>query len=186
MIEAEDFDYDGGKTNPQKGTAGMDVDVMPYLGGAGNHGLAAVEGVDYNNDDANDGSVDPEELDENGENEVSMYSSNGGAPGNGKGGTIPVNSSDRVTYTTTSNYIIGWAGTPDWCNYTRTFPDNKIGGWWKVYASLSYGGDGDGQLAGSLDVVTAGAGTTDQTLERAGAFSAPVAPAVGVRTTSSR
>jgi hypothetical protein len=172
VIEAEDFDYDGGKYNPQKGTADLDVDVMPYLGGA-YAGLAAVEGVDYNNDDANDGSVYREELDENGENEVSMYASNGGAPGNGKGGMIPINSSDRVTYTTTANYIIGWAGTPDWCNYTRNFPDNKIGGWWKVFVSLSYGGDGDGQLAGSLDVVTAGAGTTDQTLERAGSFSAP-------------
>ena len=51
VIEAEDFNYSddgvtGGKTNPQKGTAGKDVNVMPYDGGAYD-GLSAVEGVDY-------------------------------------------------------------------------------------------------------------------------------------------
>ena len=52
VIEAEDFNYStdgvtGGKSNPMKGTADLDVNVMPYLGGAYD-GLSAVEGVDYN------------------------------------------------------------------------------------------------------------------------------------------
>src|SRR5262249_18847516 len=55
VIEAEDFNYSsddvtGGKTNPQKGTAGLDINVMPYDGGAYD-GLSAIKGVDYNNAD---------------------------------------------------------------------------------------------------------------------------------------
>ncbi len=178
VIEAEDFDYStdgnitGGKTNPMKGTAGLDVDVMPYYGGAYDT-LGAVEGVDYFNNDAGDGAIYREETDAGGENEISMSTRDNIAAGNGKGGMLPINSSDRGSYTTTKNYAIGWVDGADWQNYTRTFPDNGQGGWWKVYAGLSYGGDADGQLAGSLDIVTSGVGTDTQTTDRVGQFSAP-------------
>ncbi len=171
VIEGEDFDYDGGLTNPQKGTTGLDVDVMPYLGGAYD-GLGAVEGIDYNNGDAEDGSVYRTETDPDGGNEISMYVSNNAGAGNGLGGNPGIGSSDRLTYTTTSNYGIGWVGGGDWQNYTRTFPNNGTG-WWQVFAGLSYGGAEAGQLSGSLDEVTAGAGTADQTIVRLGEFSGP-------------
>lgn len=172
VIEAEDFDYDGGQANPLKGTPGLDVNIMPYLGGAYD-GISAVEGIDYNNDDAEDGSVYRTETDDSGGNEVSMYRSDNAAPGNGKGDVIAINGSERGSYTTVANYNIGWVGGGNWNNYTRNFPNNGQGGWWKVYAALSYGGDADGQLSGTLAKVTAGFGTPDQTTEMVGSFSAP-------------
>lgn len=172
VVEAEDFNYDGGLTNPQKGTTGMDVDVMPYLGGAYDT-LSATEGIDYNNGDGNDSDQYRTELDPNGENEVNISARNNLAGGNGLGGAPSINSSDRLTYTTTANYGIGWVGGGDWQNYTRTFPDNGKGGWWSVFAGLSYGGDQEGQLSGSLDRVTSDPTQPDQTVERLGQFSAP-------------
>lgn len=171
VIEAEDFDYDGGLTNPQKGTEGLDVDVMPYLGGAYD-GLSAVEGIDYNNGDGNDSDFYRFELDENGENEVNISVRNNIAGGNGLGGNLPIGSNDRLTYTMTSNYGIGWVAGGDWQNYTRTFPNNGTG-WWSVYAGLSYGGTDPGQLSGTLDRVTEGVGTDTQTTERLGEFTGP-------------
>lgn len=172
VIEGEDFDAHG-QANPQAGTPGLDVDVMPYYGGA-YMGLDADEGIDYNNGDGNDSDLYRTEVDENGENEVNVVVRNDLAGGNGLGGAPPINSSDRITYRTTDNYAIGWVGGGDWQNYTRGFPDNGTGGWWIVYAGLSYGSGTDpGQLSGTMDLVTAGVGTTEQTTERLGQFSAP-------------
>jgi hypothetical protein len=167
-IEAEDYDFNGGQANPQKGTAGMDVDVMPYYGGAYDSMLGVLN-VDYYNNDQLDADVyRHEEV----PNHTDMYTANNVAGGNGKGGNISINSSDRGSYQTTVNYGIGWSGSPDWYNYTRNFPDNKMGGWWKVYALLSYGGEADGQLSGSFGVVSDGVGTDTQTVNIAGTFSA--------------
>ncbi len=171
VIEAEDFDSNG-EANPQKGVEGMDVDVMPYYGGAYD-GLDATEGVDYNNDDGNDSDIYRTELDENGENEVNISARDNIAGGNGLGGAPSINSSDRITYTTTVNYGIGWVGSGNWQNYTRNFPNNGTAGWWRVFAGLSYGGSDPGQLSGSLDLITDGVGTPDQTTEPLGQFSAP-------------
>lgn len=176
-IEAEDFNYSddgttGGKTNPQKGVAGLDVDVMPYLGGA-YRDLSAVEGVDYNNNDGEDSNVYRTELDADGGNEVNIADNMGGTPGNGLGGTIPAAGNDRGSWTVTANFKIGWVESGSWQNYTRTIPPNATKGWWNVYAALSYGGAGDGQLAASLDKVTSDPTATGQTTERLGEFSAP-------------
>lgn len=172
VIEAEDFDYDGGQTNPQKGVAGMDVDVMPYLGGAYDQ-LGAIEGVDFVNADGPDSDVYRQETGDDGDHEVNISNNVGGPAGNGSGGSIAIAGNDRGVWTMTANYRIGWVGTGEWQNYTRTFPANNQGGWWKVYAALSYDGNTDGQLAGSLDKVVSGVGTPDQTVEPAGLFSAP-------------
>jgi len=171
VIEAEDFDYDSGQANPQKGTTGMDVDVMPYLGGAYD-GLSSVKGVDYNNNDGNDSDFYRTELDANGENEVNISVRNNVTGGNGSGGNPGIGSSDRLTYTTTANYGIGWVGGGDWQNYTRTFPGTGTG-WWSVFAGLSFGGTDAGQLSGTMDRVTAGVGTDTQTTERLGQFTGP-------------
>jgi hypothetical protein len=167
VIEAEDFDYDGGQSNPQRGVPGKDVNVMPYLGGAYD-GLGAIEGIDYNNNDGNDSDLYRTELDPNGENEINITPNTGG-PGNGLGGTIPVAGTDRGAWTMEVNYRIGWVAAGEWQNYTRTIP----AGWYKAWAALSYDGTSPGQLSGSLDRVTAGVGTASQTTERLGQFSAP-------------
>ncbi len=171
VIEGEDFDYDGGLTNPEKGIEGRDVDVMPYFGGAYD-GLSAIEGVDYNNGDAEDGSIYRTETDPDGGNEISMSSLNNVAGGNGLGGNPSIGSSDRLTYSTTANYAIGWVAGGDWQNYTRTFPSTGTS-WWSVFAGLSYGGTDAGQLSATLDLVTSGVGTDTQTTERLGQFSGP-------------
>jgi len=175
-IEAEDFDYStddvtGGLHNPQKGTAGLDVDVMPYYGGAYD-GLTAIRGVDYQDDDPPDGGVYRTENGSGDGNDVSMYRNDNAAGGNGLGGNLSINSSDRGTYQTTVNYSLGWSGG-DWFNYTREFPDNGKGGWWEVYIGLSYGGADAGQLSATLGLVTAGVGTTTQTVENLGSFNGP-------------
>jgi hypothetical protein len=157
LIEAEDFDYDGGKTNPMKGTAGMDVDVMPYTGGA-YADLGAIEGVDYNNNDGNDSDQYRKELDENGENEVNMNDNLGGQWG-----------SERPGWTMTVNYKIGWVEGSSWQNYTRTIP----AGTYNFYAALSFDGTSPGQLNASLQKVTAGAGTANQTIQEIGVWDAP-------------
>jgi hypothetical protein len=161
-IESEDFNYSddgttGGLTNPQAGIEGMDVNVMPYLGGA-YASLNAVEGVDYNNNDANDSDIYRTELDENGENELNITASNGNRYSN-----------DRGSFELTNNYRIGWVESGSWQNYTRTFPE----GTYNVWAALSFDGRSPGQLSGSLDLVTSNPAQPDQTVERLGSFSAP-------------
>ena len=102
VIEAEDFDYSddnitGGLYNPKKGEAGQDVNVMPYYGGA-YADKSAIQGIDYNDDDPGDGSVyRTEDRGSADGNDVSMYLNNGNAGGNGLGGNLSINSSDRGT-----------------------------------------------------------------------------------------
>jgi len=175
-IEAEDFDYSedgvtGGLHNPQKGTAGLDVDVMPYYGGAYD-GLDAVLNVDYfDNDDPANGGVYRNEDSGNpaGLTHVSIYGNDNVAGGAGL--DYPgINSSDRGTYQTTVNYSLGWSGG-DWFNYTRDFPDNGKGGWWQVFIGSSFGGNTDpGGISATLSLVTDGVGTTTQTTENLGTF----------------
>jgi hypothetical protein len=157
VIEAEDFNYEGGKANPQKGVADMDVDVMPYLGGA-YEGLDAINGVDYNSTDARDAqdyrdplNVDPHQNVQISLNEGNRYTE------------------DRGTWNVTVNYKIGWGTSGKWQDYTRTFPANN----YQVWAALAYDGRGAGQLYGSLDLVTSDPSQTGQTVQALGVFNAP-------------
>jgi hypothetical protein len=165
VIEAEDFNYSadgitGGLTNPKKGEAGQDVDVMPYFGGA-YADLSAISEVDFHGNDGEDGSIYRTEVDPapTVEGQVNMISMSND--------TTSRYSTDRGTFTTTSNYRIGWAGD-NWFNYTRTFPDNT----YQVWAALSYGGTGAGQLRGSLDLVTSNPAQPSQTVQQLGTFEA--------------
>ena len=77
---------------------------------------------------------------------------------------------DRGGWDMTVNYKIGWAGNGHWYNYTRTFP----AGSYNVYAALSHGDPAaSGVIGGSLQLVTAGQTTTNQTLTQLGTFSGP-------------
>jgi hypothetical protein len=163
-IEGEDFDYNSGQTMPAAST-------MPYLGGA-YIGLSAVLGVDYQNDD------DP------GNNLIDTH------PVYRWGGELGTTADDPNTsatmgaeqpggmfatwrggeWTMTANYKLGWVGTGNWGNYTRTFPTPAKD--YYVFAESSYDGVSAGQLNSTLGKVTAGVGTSTQTVETLGYFNA--------------
>jgi hypothetical protein len=141
VIEAEDLNYDSGQTIAEAST-------MPLTPGLYN-GLGAVSGVDYNvvGNEAGEATYRT--------NEVPNIPMNGGGDAN------------RGPFSVTPSYKIGWTSggdNPEWFNYTRTFPAGN----YNVYAALSHGGGGP--TAGSLQLVTAGANTTTQTLQQLGTF----------------
>jgi hypothetical protein len=154
LVEAEDFNYDAGKWNPQKGTAGMDVDVMPYMGGA-YQGLGAEHLVDYRSDDGDDDNPYRTPL-------INSALQNEDMNGNlgGRWGT------DRGTWEVTANFKIGWVSTSEWNNYTRTFPANE----YEVWAALSYDSRTSIDCRGQLFMVTSPANVPDQTVQSLGIF----------------
>jgi hypothetical protein len=145
VIEAEDFNTGGGQTVAIAST-------MPYTGNAYSN-LAAVLDIDYSRNNQADSP-----LYRIGEvNNVPMD------PGPGD--------FDRGGWDMTVNYKIGWAGNGHWYNYTRTFP----AGSYNVYAALSHGDSpaSTNVIGGSLQLVTAGQTSTNQTLTQLGTFSGP-------------
>lgn len=165
-IEAEDFDYDGGKTKAE-------ASVMPYLGGAYTN-LTAVFDVDYHNTDAPTDSQTGDPA-----HPVYRYAAAGGSDLEtaGRGVNIADNmggqwgSTRGGVWTMTSNFKIGWISSGDWGNYTRTFPATPTK--YTVFAAQSYDGRSAGQLNSSIALVTSGVGTTTQTTEPIGKFDAP-------------
>lgn len=157
VIEAEDFNYSSGKSNPQKGTADMDVDVMPYMGGAYD-GLDATAGVDYNGDDGNDSNLYRTELDPTTNNAVNIVNNTTGRYG-----------TDRGTYTATITYRLGWVGNGEWENYTRTFPRTNF----NVWGAFSRDGRDPNLVGASLGLVSGDITTTNQTVSTLGNFSGP-------------
>jgi hypothetical protein len=147
VIEAEDYDYESGRSVPA-------ASVMPYLGGAYN-GLAATLDVDYHNEDGNDSDL---YRPDQGPNNVNMNDNLGGRLGRARG-----------LWDVTTNYKIGWVAATDWGNYTRNIPAGN----YTVYAALSYDGLDADQLRASLGLVTAGKGTASQTVQPLGLFRAP-------------
>jgi hypothetical protein len=108
FIEAEDFNYDGGKSRPE-------ASVMPYTGGA-YAGLSAVAGIDYQW-----GSSEPSSP-------LYRY---------GEQPEVPMdrtNDRDRNVGELQVNFKIGWTGPGQWFNYTRDFPAGR----YNVYAAISY------------------------------------------------
>jgi hypothetical protein len=147
VIEAEDFDY----------TNGLHLavaDTMPYTGYAYN-GLSATHLVDYHNDN----------------NDSITYRRGGDLAVAGQGASMDnvtgnVLSLQRGAWDMVNNYKIGWIGTGDWHNFTRAVP----AGTYTAIAALSEGGTGDHALKAKLSKVTAGVGTTNQTLVDLGFF----------------
>jgi hypothetical protein len=147
VIEAEDFDYNGGQHQAA-------ADVMPYTGFAYD-GLSATYDVDYHNDN----------------NDSITYRRGGDIAVAGHGVSMDnvtgnVLSVQRGAWDMVNNYKIGWIGTGDWHNFTRPVP----AGTYTAFAALSYDGNGAGQLKAKLSKVTAGVGTPTQTLVDVGLF----------------
>jgi hypothetical protein len=156
-IEAEDFDYDNGKTMPE-------ASAMPYLGGA-YQGLNAIYNVDYQNAE----SIDPGSWTmkyRTGDTAVAGTQVAVGGPANwGQWMMTRFGVWDMEI-----NYNIGWIGGGDWGNYTRTFPTPAKKYW--VFSAQAYQGVGNGELHSTVGIVTGGVGTTTQTVELFGTMNA--------------
>ncbi|MFN0067439.1 MAG: hypothetical protein ACKVYV_07350 [Limisphaerales bacterium] len=143
LVEAEDFNYDGGKTIAAAST-------MPYSTLAYSN-LNAVVNVDYGSNDGNDSRQYRLNLNPN-----KNMNENGGVW------------RDRGTWEMNANYKLGWVDTADFGNYTRTVP----AGQYNVWAALSHG-DAAGlpdRLRGTLATVGGDITTTNQTLSPLGSF----------------
>ena len=140
FVEAEDFDFGGGKTVDQA-TSGFSG---PYDGGAyENLGDENDAGIDYFNGNGNNGQT--------------YRSGTGVAAGKGPAGSAGNN---RGYFTVKKNWTVGWNDPGDWQNYTRTFPTPAKK--YNIYGHLSSGGN---PIHGQMDLVTAGVGTAEQTVK---------------------
>jgi hypothetical protein len=153
-IEAEDYDTGGGQSQAA-------ADQMPYAGGA-YKGLDAVLGVDYQRADQASGEI---------------YRS----PSMAVHTPAFINADfSRGDGANPYNFRLGYIDPGQWYNYTRTFPD----GTYNVYAGISSGnaaGSAHGEYA-QLQMVTAGQGTTNQTVQTLGTFDAPATGTWGLNT----
>lgn len=145
FIEAEDFNYGGGKyiNNKAIGMTGA------YAGGDYRDlGTDADSGIDWLNP---------------GGNASQPY-----RPGTGVAAGKPNQHADGIPrggFDVTVNHVVGWNDAGDWQNYTRVFPDPARD--YSVIGRLSSGGNA---INGQLDEVTAGAKTANQTLKKLGQF----------------
>jgi hypothetical protein len=144
FIEAEDFDFGGGKTITDK-PIGM---TGKYPGGDfADKGTDADVDIDYHNAGGNAGQP---------------Y-----RPGTGVAAGKPNAHADglpRGTFDVTVNHVVGWNDDGDWQNYTRTFPAAAD---YNIVGRLASGG---AAIHSEIDEVTAGVGTTTQTLKKLGEF----------------
>jgi len=166
-VEAEDFDHD-------KGQHETIADTMPYAGGAYD-GLGAIHDIDYHATDT--GSFTQAATDEypNGAPDGYTYRTGIPAQQNGPSRYVPMYSNtgqatdtERPGFELAQNYSIGWSGGGDWYNYTRAIPEKN----YKIFGGFSYGDTAADRLVADVGVVTAGVGTSNQTVVALGRFDA--------------
>lgn len=153
MIEAEDFDFNGGQfiDNPIH-TGGITTAANSYyLAPEGNYANLAVMDVDLNTSN-------------NVLGETFVY-----RPLDSCGTEV------ATDFVRTNNamvgaldYDVGWWDAGTWLNYTRTFPTNN----YNVYGRLAGGAAFSGT---TLSRVTSGVGTSSQTTQLVGSFADPTA-----------
>jgi hypothetical protein len=155
LVEAEDFNHDGGQTVVAAST-------MPYLGGAYSN-LSATVGIDYFRTD-------------NVTNNWGIYRNINLAPPlpmneqlDANGTVRASDASGNPTWVQTANYRLGWAGGGNWMDYTRQIP----AGTYQVWASQSYDLYADGNIVGNLSKVTSDPTQSGQTIENVGYFRGP-------------
>ena len=157
FIEAEDFNFNAGKTNPKLGVPGLDVNVMPYYGGA-YEGLSARLSARANVDYAYPVTEPNGDLYRLAEIPNIPITPNAGG-----------NVNYRGSYFTSNSYRLGWVTQGEFLNYTRTLPAAK----YRVYAALSNGGLGEGLNSGALLRVTSSPAAPNQATSLLGVFNAP-------------
>jgi len=181
-IEVEDFDFDKGKYLAVADTA-VGTAATPYTGGA-YADLVDVQGlqpaildIDYHKDIGptnDDGTLGgyvyrtdiPGWLDPGTDTQPGYFVPLGSKLDEGVANTRPGGVTVNVNYNT------AWSGG-SWYNYTRTIPS----GIYNVFLAACHWNDTDpptdGQIDSVLSKVTAGVGTTTQTLQSLGRFYAP-------------
>ena len=164
MIEAEDFDFDGGQfiDNPIPTGYWVDNTTAPYGYTAANSyfifpsndsGNAAISGVDLttSNNDAG---------------ETFIY-----RPTESCGTEVTADflrqkfyfTNNAAVLTNYSDFDVGWWNPGTWLDYTRTFPTNN----YHVYGRLASGAPYSGA---TMSLVTSGQGTSNQTTQALGSF----------------
>jgi hypothetical protein len=144
FIEAEDFNYGGGKHKPE-------ASQMPYRGGA-YAGEGAVFNVDYNR--GNEGASPLYRIGE--DPQVPMDRT-----GDRNRGLVDIN----------INFKIGWIGEGQWYNYTRIFPAGQYNVY--AGLSHGDGAANTSALRGGLQRVTSSPAEPNQTTASLGTFLAP-------------
>ncbi len=162
LIESEDYDTGGGLFQAAANT-------MPYLGNAYS-GLSTVNGIDAQRAHSADGN--------------SLYRVVGAVTNDNP--RVPMNVSmsptngvdlrqlraiwaDGTSWIMETNMNIGWSAGGQWANYTRTIPAGN----YTIWGGQSYGGSGAADIATSVQWISAGAGTSNQTVTALGNFRAP-------------
>jgi len=138
VIEAEDYNYDSGKTVAAASTMPLVSDL--YVGKDG------IPEVDFHSTTVSGGADN-----ENGNSYRNGWVDGSGtvfpAPA-GTGGNLDViidngnGNQSRPDFTLANNYKIGWGGNGNWFQYTRTFPAGKY--------SAVFGGSRDGRDAAAM------------------------------------
>ena len=153
FVEAEDFNFNAGSANPQAGVSGLDVNRMPYYGGAYG-GLSAKSDIDY---------VFPLVVPDG------DFYRKGEVPNNPMTSNLPGDGGYRGSYFATTSYRLGWVGEGEWMNYTRTLPGAK----YTVFAALSHGTTEPDANRGFLLRVTSSPTKPNQATQFLGLFNAP-------------
>ena len=167
MIEAVDFDFNGGQfiDNPIP-TGAYANNVYPsyaytatnsyFFYPAGNSDNAAITNVDLTTPGADAGETfiyRPEES--CGTQVASDFLRQ----------KFYVTNADS-TVTTFSDFNVGWWNPGTWLNYTRTFPTNTYNVYGRLASGASYSG-------ATMSLVTSGQGTSNQTTQLLGSFADP-------------
>ena len=171
MIEAEDFDFNGGQfiDNPIPTGAYVNNAYPAYAYSAVNSyfynpaasGTEAIDGVDLTTVGPNS----PAGPDA-GETEIYRPTADAGTQVTTDFLRQKFYVTNGATVTIFNDFNLGWWDPGQWVNYTRTFPTNT----YKVYGRLASGGAYSGL---SLSLVTSGVGTSNQTTRLLGTFSDP-------------
>ena len=169
MIEAEDFDFNGGQFIDNSIPTGAYVNntYPAYAYSAGNSyfynpaasGTEAIDGVDLT-------TVGPGNTPDAGETEIYRPNADAGtqvATDFLRGKFYVTNGS---TVTAFSDFNVAWWNPGTWLNYTRTFPTNTYNVYGRLAFSASYSG-------ATMSLVTSGLGTSNQTTQLLGSFADP-------------
>jgi hypothetical protein len=161
LIEAEDFNTDGGQSVAL-------ADTMPYLGGA-YMGLGGVMGIDYSRDD---------NVDDPAAKEYRLWDTNStpaGVPpliktndGEGFRNMRDLSTDGTVTWNVPVNYAVGWSGSvPNrWFNYSRQIP----AGTYEVWGGIAVNNTAAGTMRAQLEQVISGSSTDQQVTTPLGVF----------------
>ena len=151
VIEAEDYNYGGGKSVAEASQMPLRSDLY--------RGKDGLKGIDFNIIENNtDSGCCGNSLRQGWSNNGSIAAAEPGANVD----VVADGNAERPDFTLTQNYKIGWGDSGEWYNYTRDFPPGTYS------AVLGFSWDGLGWISEkyTLDLVTSDPSKGDQVLTR--------------------